>query len=64
MNFGLCAICCLTLSNHLLSFNVTFMHRSNELLPIVSEALRILLTVPATVASGERSFLRHVCEQI
>jgi len=64
-----CAIFCLTLSNHLLTCYVTFMHRLYELLPNVSEALRILLTVPVTVASGERSFsklnlLRHICEQI
>ena len=31
-------------------------NRLHELLPNVSVALRILLTVPVTVASGERSF--------
>lgn len=31
-------------------------HRLHQLLPNVSVALRILLTVPVTVASGERSF--------
>jgi len=51
-----CTIFCLTLSNHLLTFYVMFMHRLHELLPNVSEALRVLLTVPVTVASGERSF--------
>ena len=30
--------------------------RLNEILPNVSVALRILLTIPVTVASGERSF--------
>ena len=30
--------------------------RLNEVLPNVSIALRVLLTIPVTVASGERSF--------
>ena len=45
------AIFCLTLSNHLLTYILRYVHahRLHELLPNVSVALRILLTVRVTV---------------